>query len=194
MEGPLSPYECYCEYVSIKRHFTDWRYDYERYGPARIRPETFDRRPDVLKFKSLSRRTDPRWTMAAVLARHEGAWVGDMTTAEADEVSNAAAGRLQGLTFHARRELAGRDPRELLSTPAGGHPVLAREVMGGRISPEVGSILVHAAGLVDKWRRDHDGDPVMESVTRRLCRYYTFFPGDRRVLAKTVVQVLRDSL
>lgn len=190
----MTPYQCYCEYVGIKRHFEDWRYDYERFGPAKIKPETYDKRPDAFRFQALARRPNPRWAVASVLARRDGAWVMDVLSDDGKDVAAESLGRVESMTYTIQRELRGRDPRALLESSSDSYPLLAREVMGGRISHEVGSLIVGALDLTPRWRRLYDGDPIMESLTRRLSKYHLFLPVDRKKAVKTIVQVLRDSV
>ena len=51
----VEPYECYKEYLAIKRHFTSPSYDYFKYeGRIRTSKVTFSKRKDNFLFMMLS--------------------------------------------------------------------------------------------------------------------------------------------
>ena len=50
----MTPFEAYCEYVSLKNHFTQSGYDYFKYnGKTRLKPATFQKRKDRIFFEKL---------------------------------------------------------------------------------------------------------------------------------------------
>lgn len=185
----MNGYEAYCEYVSLKKHFSDWKYDYTRYGPAKIKPETFEKRPDAFKFRKLAQRHSARWTIISTLAANESAWVGDMIGEEAETRTNRSLGRVESMTETIRRELAGLGPDCVLSVD-GRHPKLAREVLGGRVSLETGAVVVGLSGCVTDWRRNHEGDVAMDSLARRLARLYPLMELNLPSVKKAVYNTL----
>lgn len=186
----MTGYEIYCEYVSLKRHFSDWRYDYERYGgPARIKPETFEKRPDAFRFRKLAARPSARWSIVAALARKDGAWVGDCLGRDAEIVRDESLGRVQAMPYFLEKETAalGDDLAAAVLPEYGKHPLLARTVLWGKVSVEVGSAIVGLTGATTRWRDEYSDDPVMESLTRRLTKLFPLMTIDiqeaSRVLA-----------
>ena len=56
----MTPFEVYCEYVSLKNHFTKLDYDYIKYnGKMRLKPTSFQKRKDKLFFEKISKHSDP---------------------------------------------------------------------------------------------------------------------------------------
>ena len=53
----VEPYECYKEYLAIKRHFTSPSYDYFKYDSMNIRTSkmTFSKRKDNFLFAKLAK-------------------------------------------------------------------------------------------------------------------------------------------
>lgn len=185
----LTPFQLYREYIGLKKHFSDWSYDYERYGSPNVRPETFDKRPDRQRFVTLAQKPLARWRIVSALASRD-AWIGDVLSEESGIEARTSWGRIEAITEVLREELEGVDPDNVLRPIDGRHPDLARRVLSGRMSREVGAIMVGLSGCVRLWRRDFPGDPVMEDLSLRLSRYYPLLEIDRKKVAKTVKEVL----
>lgn len=179
----MTPYETYLDYVSLKLHYTDWRFSYTRFGRLKIRPETLERRSDRYKFESLSKRPLPSWTMASVFARNENSWVGDMLGEDAEVIRDESLGRCQSITRTLERELPMLEP-DCIDLVKGRHPTLARMAMGNRISLETASLVLYLSGRSSEWRESFD--PAMESITRRLVKYYPLIPVDKNRVKKIV--------
>lgn len=186
----MNGYELYLEYVSLRRHFSDWKYDYERYGPSRIRLETFEKRPDAFRFRRLASRPSARWSIVATLASRDGTWIGDCLGREAEERRDASLGRVQAMGYHLGKELdqLGDDLGAALSGTDGRHPPLARLVLGGRVSLEAASTIVACADVGPAWRARYSEDLVMESLTRRLSKLFPLMGLDRREMAAIIAE------
>ena len=78
----MDPFETYTNYLALKLHFEQDRYDYFRYnGKTNASIEAFHRRKDRFKFSRLSNKlTDPEITEYFVANIVRGKkWIGDFT-------------------------------------------------------------------------------------------------------------------
>ena len=78
----MDPFETYTNYLALKLHFEQDRYDYFRYnGKTNASIEAFHRRKDRFKFSRLSDKlTDPEITEYFVANMIRGKkWIGDFT-------------------------------------------------------------------------------------------------------------------
>lgn len=187
----LTPFELYREYLGLKRHFSDWSYDYERFGCPNVRPETFEKRTDKFRFKTLAQKPLARWCVLSSLASRD-CWIGDISSEESRSAALASWGRVESISEALRTELDDVDPRTIIRPGGEGrHPELALRVMSGKMSREVAAIMVGVSGCVRLWRRDFPGDPVMNDLSLRLSRYYPLLPIDKKKAASVVREVLK---
>ena len=72
----MTPYECYVDYLALKRHFTTESYDYFKYkGKVSAKKDAFDKRKDKFFFEKLSRNRDPHGIILANLLKSNDIWV-----------------------------------------------------------------------------------------------------------------------
>jgi hypothetical protein len=75
----LTPFECYCEYIALKQHFTQKSYDYIKYnGVSRASKESFERRNDKNFFYRLSKEKQPFRLLLSNFVYNDKSWIGDL--------------------------------------------------------------------------------------------------------------------
>lgn len=182
----MSPGEVYGAYLAVKKHFSDWKYDFHKYrGKLKnVNQSTFDTRRDKWVFEKLAREQDPVGLIVANVLAGTARWPGSMTK----DCYLAMRGRQEGLGYLLRQELPrlGSKLSDAMLVPEGKHPLLFREYLAGRVSPETLAVLVsltYSAGYYMKY----ESDTVIQDVLKIAVKYHSFVEYDRDKILKLVV-------
>jgi hypothetical protein len=184
--------QVYCEYLALKRHFSDWRYDYFQYlGKMKVSESAFNSRRDMRYLEAISRHHDPFWLMLAGLVDDERTWPGEIAGERVKNLYFERRAKVESLVYTLKSELPLLDPDfdKNLRCAGGYHPPLVRELMAGRVSIETASVLVGMTGCVSHWRSTND--PVLEQVARRCAKYYPFIQADTEIIKNLIVSVFK---
>lgn len=185
----MNPFEVYVKYCALKRYFSDWKYDYVRYGgKVRARYESFEKRRDRMWFEKLERHRDPIGVLVFNLAENPNAWIKDIATNPGEMIYCKHRGVIESMTRTMKSELSqlNDDFGSNFSCESGMPPLLKKQ-LGGKISMETSSLLIEMAGAKE-YLKNNFHDVLFDDLVIRTCRLSTFISYDREKARKLVVE------
>ena len=182
MKAKVTPFEPSRTYLSMKRHFTNPKYDFVKYGgKSRATMTSFNKRKDKYWFEKTSRKYSDKEIVDFLLSNFINAtnpqnlWIGEIINSGERNYAEWMK-RQQSLTYLFKEQL-----NELLLENnldegfncSKGHPLLLKRYLGGEISLETLTILEKVFSFAKNFDNKLD-DPVWESVSLKLKKYIPF--------------------
>jgi len=183
---PVTPFDCYQTYLSLKNHFTKEKYDFFQYGGrTRASVSAFNKRKDKYWFEKLSRQKKDEEVRNYFIANFcssdspEKIWIGGLIKEGETEYQNWLK-RNQSLTYlftEQSNELFSERKLEDVFDCSKGHPTLLKKYLGGKISLETLVIYDRIFEFRQKFDKQLD-DPIWGSVSLKLKKYEPFLNID----------------
>ena len=183
---PVTPFDCYQTYLSLKNHFTKEKYDFFQYGgKTRASVSAFNKRKDKYWFEKLSRQKKDEEVRNYFIANFcssdspEKIWIGGLIKEGETEYQNWLK-RNQSLTYlftEQSNELFSERKLEDVFDCSKGHPTLLKKYLGGKISLETLVIYDRIFEFRQKFDKQLD-DPIWGSVSLKLKKYEPFLNID----------------
>ena len=196
----VQPFDVYKCYLGLKNHFTKPKYDYMRYGgKSRASLESFYRRKDRFFFEKLSRQKDDGEVLDFFVSNFvacddpQSLWIGEIVR-NGETNYNEWQRRVQSLSYVFRQEselLFDNHKCDEVFDCSKGHPILLKKYLSKDISLETLIIYDSIFGFV----KDFDKrlkDPVWESVSIRIKKYFSFIHIDVFKYKKILKEVVID--
>ena len=178
----MSPFECYTQYLGLKNHFTNPKYDYFRYhNKTRASITSFNKRKDKYFFEKSSRKYSDKEIVDFLVSNFvatdnpQTIWIGEIINS-GERTYVEWMKRQQSLTYlfkEQSEELLSEIKLEDAFNCSKGHPPVLKKFLGGNISPEViviYDILFQFGNVFDKKLID----PVWETVSLKIRKYKPF--------------------
>ena len=182
----MSPFETYQHYLSLKRHFTNPKYDFFKYrGKSRATMTSFNRRKDRYFFEKSSRKYSDKEIVNFLVSNFvatdtpQNLWIGSLIN-EGERTYTEWMKRQQSLTYlfkEQSEELLSETKLEDAFSCSKGHPPILKKFLGGKISPEVMVIydkIFQFGNVFDTKLLD----PVWETVSLKIRKYKPFLQID----------------
>jgi hypothetical protein len=182
----VTPYQVYTEYLALKSHFTNPKYDYFKYNKkVRASLQSFYKRKDRYFFEKISRKYKDEEIVNFLVANFVEStsvnqiWIGEIINSGERNYYDWIR-RQQSLTYlfkEQSNELLSENELESLFNCIKGHPVILKKYLSGSISLETFTIfdkIFHFSKNFDK-RLD---DPVWETVSLKVKKYTPFLNID----------------
>ena len=151
----MTPYECYVDYLALKRHFTSESYDYFKYnGKVSAKRDSFDKRKDKFFFEKISKHKDPHEFIVSNLVKNPRAWVRDLAYSEVAESNYQDwVRKRQSLTYVVSNDLSNlkEDFDSNFKINDGQLPPIIDMYLGGKISLETLLICADIVGCLSYW-------------------------------------------
>ncbi len=177
----MTPFECYCEYLALKRHFTS-NYNYHMYnGKINATERSFAERNDKYFFEKLARHRDPHGLLLSNLLINPKAWIRELAYSEkAEAVYLAWLKKKQSLGHMFSNDMKKLDPdfNRNLKVPEYGHPPLLVQYISHEIELETFAIVVMVTQCYGYWDSAMKDDPLWESTSTLIKKYYPFLGAD----------------
>lgn len=193
------PFNAYQEYLALKRHFVDSKYDYFKYNKkVRATVKSFYRRRDRMWFEKIARQKSDQEVVDFFVANFvscsdpESLWIGEMIKEGEKKYQNWQK-KIQSLSYYFKEEsqsLFGENKFEDVFNCSKGHPILLKKHLTGKISLET-MVLFEKIFSYSKNFDKKLNDPVWETVSRRIKKYDPFLNIDifkyRKILKELIV-------
>ena len=196
----VQPFDVYKCYLGLKNHFTKPKYDYVRYaGKSRASLQSFYKRKDRFFFEKLSRQKDDDEVLNFFVSNFvacddpQSLWIGEIVR-NGETNYNEWQKRVQSLTYVFRQEsesLFGEHKVDEVFDCSKGHPVLLKKYLSKDISLETMIIYDSIFGYVKDFDKKLK-DPVWESVSTRIKKYFSFIHIDVFKYKKILKEVVID--
>lgn len=179
----MTPFECYCEYVSLKNHFSQPSYDYFKYnGKTRLKPESFKNRKDKIFFEKLAKHSDVHKYLLANLSLNEKLWIRDLAYSEdAERIYQEWNKRQQSLTYSFKQDISKLDVDfdKNFIVKDNQHPILLNIFLSGEISLETICILLDITHAKKYWDINLKYDLVWDMLSQKVRKYTPFIQYDK---------------
>lgn len=178
----MTPYQVYIEYLALKSHFSNVKYDYFKYNKkVRASASSFNARSDKYWFEKTSRKYKDEEIVDFLVANFVEStsvnqiWIGSLIN-EGERTYVEWMKRQQSLTYlfkEQSQELLSEIKLEDAFNCSKGHPPVLKKFLGGKISPEIlviYDIIFQFGNVFDKKLID----PVWETVSLKIRKYKPF--------------------
>jgi len=192
----MAPFEVYCEYLALKNHFSNPKYDYFKYNKkVRATITSFNKRRDKYWFEKTSRKYKDQEIVDFLVSNFVAAtsvnqvWIGEIISSGERTYADWTK-RQQSLTYlfkEQSNELLSNNELESVFNCSKGHPILLKRYLGGDVSLETLVIFEKIFSFRQKFDEKLD-DPVWETVSLKIQKYKPFLNIDMFKYKK----ILRD--
>ena len=182
----VAPFEVYCEYLALKNHFSNPKYDYFKYNKkVRATITSFNKRRDKYFFEKTSRKYKDEEIVNFLVANFvestsvNQVWIGEIISS-GERTYQDWTKRQQSLTYlfkEQSNELLSNNEFENLFSCSKGHPTILKRFLGGDISLETFVIYDRIFSFRKKFDKKLK-DPVWETVSLKLQKYSPFLNID----------------
>ncbi len=192
----MTPFEVYRDYLALKNHFNNPKYDYFRYnGKSGASPESFSKRKDAMFFQKLAKHRDPHGLMLANFIKNPKLWIRDIAYSEgAEQTYLDWTKRIQSLTYLFKSDMSKLDTPfdSNLIVKDNDHPTLLKLLLSEAILPETVCIIADLTGCTKYWDRELAFDPVWDEMGTFIKKYTPFVKYDREKIKKTLVDFFSE--
>ncbi len=193
------PFDCYRCYLSMKNHFTKDKYDFHKYrGKSRATVQSFYKRKDRFWFEKLARNKSDEevvdfFVSNFITCTDPGKlWIGEMIK-EGEGRYTEWKKRNQSLSYIFKEEtesiFSDGNFDSMFAMDGTRHPQILKEYLRKNISIETLVILDSILGFRENFD-SHLKDPVWETVSMRMKKYYPFLNIDVQRYKKILKQVV----
>jgi hypothetical protein len=185
-------------YNSLKLHFTSDSYDYFKYnGKTNVSQDSFLKRKDKYTFYKLSRKYQLEELRNFFVANFlEGdKWVGDMNTADGEQVYTKWQKTQQSLTYTFENDIIylfdKYKPAEMFKT-SGNYPNLLNELMENNIHIETLVYMNMIMGFLPVWKKEIEEDILWPNWEIKLRKYQPFIFDENKI--QKFEDILREKI
>lgn len=182
----MSPFEVYQNYLSLKSHFTNPKYDYFKYNKkVRATLTSFNKRKDKYFFEKTSRKYSDKEIVDFLVSNFVATdtpgnlWIGSLIN-EGEETYAEWMRRQQSLTYlfkEQSNELFSETKLEDALNCSKGHPPILKGFLSGKICLE--TLVIYDRIFQFSKRFDKKLlDPVWETVSLKISKYAPFLNTD----------------
>ena len=182
----VTPYQVYCEYLALKSHFNNSKYDYFKYNKkVRASIASFNRRTDKYWFEKTSRKYKDEEIIDFFVSNfvqsesNSNIWIGSLING-GEQVYTEWMRRQQSLSYlfkEQSNELFSQTKLEDALNCSKGHPPVLKSFLSGKICLETLVIYDKIFGFSKKFDKKLL-DPVWECVSLKIKKYSPFLQVD----------------
>ena len=194
----MSPFEVYTQYLGLKNHFTNPKYDYFKYHKkTKASITSFNKRRDKYFFERTSRKFSDKEVVDFLLSNFvstdnpQNLWIGEIINSGERTYADWMR-RQQSLTYlfkEQSNELFSETKLDDALNCSKGHPPVLKKFLSGKLSIETFVIY----DTIFRFSADFDKkllDPVWETVSLKIKKYAPFLNIDvfhyRKILREIV--------
>ena len=178
----VTPYQVYCEYLALKSHFSNPKYDYFKYNKkVRASVKSFNNRTDKYWFEKTSRKYKDEDIVNFLVANFVEStnvnqiWIGEIITS-GERTYLEWMKRHQSLTYFFKEqseELFSQNEFKNVFNCSKGHPIILKKFLSGNISLETLTIYEKIFGFSKNFDKKLL-DPMWECVSLKIKKYSPF--------------------
>ena len=200
----MMPFDCYKTYLAMKNHFTQEKFDYQKFGNklSRISVKSFYKRKDRFYFEKMSRmypdKDIEKFFVANFVGRDDPQVVYMATILKTgEEKYRDWQKKIQSLTYvfkNETQELFESKKIDDVFDCSKGHPPILKSHLGGKTSIETMIICDRILGYRNNFDKKMD-DVVWKSVSMKMKKYSPFINIDvfhyKKILKGLVLDTAR---
>ncbi len=179
----MTPYQVYCEYLALKNHFSNPKYDYFKYNKkVRATITSFNKRRDKYFFEKTSRKYSDKEIVQFLVSNFvestsvNQVWIGEIINSGERNYAEWMK-RQQSLKYHFKeqsKKLLSENGLENVFKCTKKHPIILKKFLGGEVSLDTLVIyekIFHFSKNYDEKLKD---DPVWPLVSLKIVKYNQF--------------------
>jgi hypothetical protein len=178
----MTPFQVFCNYLALKSHFSNPKYDYFKYNKkVKVKEETFKKRKDIYWFQRTSRKYSDEEVVDYFLSNFvatdypENLWIGEIIK-NGEENYQEWKRRQQSLTYIFKEQstqmLSENNLNELLDCSRQ-HPPILKMFLSGKIYIET-LVIWNKIFTFENNFDNKLSDPVWETVSLKIKKYSPF--------------------
>jgi hypothetical protein len=179
----MDDFEAYKMYVSLKRHFSDDKYDYFKYnGKSRLTYDSYKKRPDKIFFQKLAKHDNLEKFLISNFVNDSKLWVKDLAYSEQAENKYIEWNKKQqSLTHVLKNDLQKLDDdfNDNFIVNNNQHPKLLKLFLGNKIQIETICLLLKLTEANKQWDDKLEYDPTWNMVKNKITKYTPFIKYDK---------------
>ena len=196
----MSPFECYTQYLGLKNHFCNPKYDYFKYHKkTRASLTSFNKRKDKYFFEKSSRKYSDDEIVSFFVSNFIAAdnpqnlWIGEIINSGERTYADWMR-RQQSLSYlfkEQSEELLSQTKLEDVLNCSNGHPPILKKFLSGKICIETLVIfdkIFQFGNIFDKKLLD----PVWETVSHKIKKYSPFLNTDVFQYKKILREIVNE--
>ena len=182
----MTPFQVYIEYLALKSHFSNEKYDYFKYNKkVRASVASFNKRSDKYWFEKTSRKYNDKEIVDFFVANFvsvdnpHSLWIGSLIN-EGEKVYLEWMKTNQSLTYIFKEqstELFSQTKLENVFDCSKGHPILLKTFLKSELAPEIMVIYDKIFSYISEFDKKLL-DPVWETVSLKIKKYKPFLNID----------------
>ena len=182
----MAPFQVFCEYLALKSHFSNPKYDYFKYNKkVRATESSFKKRKDIYWFQKTSRKFSDKEVVDFLVSNFVAAdtpgnlWIGSLING-GEQVYTEWMRRQQSLTYlfkEQSNEFFLETKLEDALNCSKGHPPVLKKFLSGQLSLETLVIYDKIFGFSKTFDKKLL-DPVWECVSLKIKKYSPFLQID----------------
>jgi len=196
----VTPFNVYCEYLALKSHFNNPKYDYFKYNKkVRATLTSFNRRKDKYFFERTSRKLSDKEIVDFLVSNFvaadnpQGLWIGEIINSGERTYADWMR-RQQSLSYlfkEQSNELLLDNELEDVFKCSKGHPIILKKFLSGQLSLETLVIYEKIFGF-SKTFDTKLLDPVWETVSLKIKKYSPFLNTDVFQFKKILREIIDE--
>jgi hypothetical protein len=187
-------------YNALKLHFTSNSYDYFKYnGKTNVSQQSFLKRKDKYTFYKLSRKYSIEELKLFYVANFLDGdkWVGDMNTANGEEVYTKWQKTQQSLTYTFENDIMVLldecgTPDDMLNVKDGNYPLLLKNTQQNVIHLETLCILNDIMNFIPMWDKKIHDDIIWPDFKIKCIKYTPFIQYDKEKFLHILKKRIRE--
>jgi hypothetical protein len=196
----MSPFDCYVQYLGLKNHFTNPKYDYFRYHKkTKASITSFNKRKDKYFFEKSSRKYSDKEIVDFFVSNFvavdnpQNLWIGEIINSGERTYADWMR-RQQSLTYlfkEQSNELFSQIKLEDALTCSKGHPPVLKSFLSGKICLE--TLVIY--DKIFQFGKKFDTkllDPVWETVSLKIKKYNPFLNIDIFQFKKILREIVNE--
>lgn len=196
----MAPFEVYTQYLSLKSHFNNPKYDYFKYNKkVRATVASFNKRKDRYFFERTSRKYNDKEVVDFLVSNFvdttnpQNLWIGQIINS-GEKIYTDWLKRQQSLAYIFKEqsdELFSEMELESIFDCSNGHPPILKKFLSGKISIE--NLVIY--NKIFEFSINFDkklSDPVWEIVSLKISKYSPFLNIDTSQYKKFLRDIVRE--
>jgi hypothetical protein len=196
----MSPFECYTQYLGLKNHFTNPKYDYFKYHKkTKASITSFNKRKDKYFFEKSSRKYSDKEIVDFFVSNFvasdnpQNLWIGEIINS-GERTYLEWIKRQQSLTYYFKEQstqlLSERGLEDVFKCSKG-HPQILKSFLGGDLSIETLVIYEKIFNFSKNFNKNLD-DPIWSCVNLKISKYNQFLNIDIFHYKKILREILNE--
>lgn len=189
-------FDLYVYYLALKRHFTS-DYDFFKYqGKVKVSPDAFENRRDKFFFYKLSKRSDAKEYLLAVMSDNPDLWIGDILNNEKAEMLYNEWKKVQQsllYTFQSDINTLDDDFDSNLLTSDGQHPKLLKMYLAKKIRSETLIMINEVTNVFNYWDKKLVDRVLWPDIKKRCEKYRPFLSVDKTKIKTILLNTFRNT-